>query len=88
MLKELRYLFYILIIFLFLFLTLKFYFSDDNKKNSYRSFKQIHKKIITDSQVLILLKDDTNDIVKYVVKTVDKNKKNYNFWKLITNNDD
>ena len=87
MLKELKYLFYIFIIFLFLLLTLRFYFSDDNKKNSYRSFKKIDDKIITYSQNLILLKNDTNDIVEYIKKTNDKNKKNYNFWKLINNNE-
>ena len=86
MLKELRYLFYILIIFLFLLLTLKFYFSDTNKKNSYRSIKEIDDKIITYSQKLILLKNDTNNIVEYVEKSTDKNKKNFNFWKLIANN--
>ena len=87
MLKELRYLFYIVTIFLFIFLSLKFYFSDDNKKKSYRSFKNIDNKIIIFSQKLILLKSDTNEIVEYVEKTIDKNKKDYNFWKLITNND-
>ena len=87
MLKELKYLFYILITFLFLFLSLKFYFSDINKKNSYRSFNQINDRINIYSQKLILLKNDTNNIVKYVEKTIDKNKKDYNFWKLITDND-
>ena len=86
MLKELRYLFYILIVFLFLFLTLRFYFSDTNKKNSYRSFKEIDDKIITYSQKLILLKNNTGNVVKYVEKFTDKNKKNFNFWKLIINN--
>ena len=87
MIKELKYLFYILIIFLFILLTLKFYFSDTNIKNSYRSLKEIDNKIITYSQKLILLKNDTNDIVEYIKKTNDKNKKNYNFWKLIADND-
>jgi len=87
MLKELKYFFYILITFIFLFLTLKFYFSDANKKNSYRSFKQIDDNIITYSHNLILLKNDTNNVVEYVEKNIDKNKKNYNFWKLIANND-
>ena len=86
MLKELRYLFYILIVFLFSFLNLKFYFSDTNKKNSYRSFKEIDEKIITYSQKLILLKNNTGNVVKYVEKFTDKNKKNFNFWKLIINN--
>ena len=86
MLKELKYLFYILIFFLFLILNLKFYFSDTNKKNSYRSFKEIDEKIITYSQKLILLKNNTGNVVKYVEKFTDKNKKNFNFWKLIINN--
>ena len=85
MLKELKYFFYILIIFIFLFITVKFYISDDNKKNSYRSYKEIDDKISIYSQNLILLKNDTKDVVEYVEKTIDKNKKNYNFWKLISN---
>ena len=87
MLKELKYLLYLLVITLFFFLSLKYYFSDDNKKNSYRSYKQVDEKIINYSQNIILLKSDTVDIVEYVEKTIDKNKKNYNFWKLIDNNE-
>jgi len=87
MLKELKYLLYLSVITLFLFLLLKYYFSDDNKKNSYRSYKQVDEKITMYSQNIILLKSDTVDIVEYVEKTIDKNKKNYNFWKLINNNE-
>jgi|TARA_B110000261_G_C12876814_1_gene274754 hypothetical protein len=87
MLKELKYLLFTLVIFLFFFLSIKFYFSNDNKKNSYRSFKSIDEKIIIYSQNLILLKNDTVDIVEYMEKIIDKNKKNYNFWELISNNE-
>ena len=87
MIKELKYLLYLFVITLFFFLSLKYYFSDDNKKNSYRSFKLIDKRILNYSKNLILLKNDTVDIVEYVEKTIDKNKKNYNFWKLINNNE-
>jgi hypothetical protein len=87
MLKELKYLLYLFVIILFFFISLRYYFSDDNKKNSYRSFKQVDEKIINYSQNIILLKSDTIDIVEYVEKTIDKNKKNYNFWKLINNNE-
>jgi hypothetical protein len=87
MLKELKYFLFCLVIFLFFSLSLKYYFSDDNKKNSYRSYNQLGEKIIRYSQNVILLKSDTNDIVEYVEKTIDKNKKNYNFWKLIDNNE-
>jgi len=87
MLKELKYLLYLFVISLFLFLSLKYYFSDNNKKNSYRSYKQMDDKISNYSQNIILLKSDTIDIVEYVEKTINKNKKNYNFWKLISNNE-
>ena len=87
MIKELKYFFYILVIFLTFFLTLKYYFSDTNKKKSYRSFKKIDEIIIKYSENLILLNNDTNEIVEYVERSIDKDKKNYNFWKLITKND-
>ena len=87
MLKELKYLLFLFVISLFLFLSLKYYFSDNNKKNSYKSYKQVNEKIAKYSQNIILLKSDTINIVEYVEKTIDKNKKNYNFWKLISNNE-
>jgi hypothetical protein len=87
MLKELKYLLYLFVIILFFFISLRYYFSDDNKKNSYRSLKQVDEKIINYSQNIILLKSDTIDIVEYIEKTIGKNKKNYNFWKLINNNE-
>ena len=87
MLKELKFLFYIFFIFLFFFLIVKFYFSDDNKKNSFRLFNNINKKNLIYSQNVILLKNDTNKIVEYVEKSIDENKKNYTFWNLLNNND-
>ena len=87
MIKELKYFFYISIIFLILFLTLNFYFSDENKKNSYRSMNLIDSKIVNYSKKLILLKDDTKNVIEFVKKDIKKNKKNYNFWKLILNNE-
>ena len=87
MLKELKYLFFLFAICLFFFLSLKYYFSDTNKKNSYRSYKQVNEKIANYSQNIIVLESDTINIVEYVEKTIDKNKKNYNFWKLINNNE-
>ena len=87
MLKELKYLLYLFVIILFFFLSLKYYFSDNNKRNSYRSNKLVNEKIVSYSHNIILLKSDTIDIVEYVEKTINKNKKNYNFWKLINNNE-
>ena len=87
MLKELKYLSFLFVIILFFFFSLKYYFSDKNRKNSYRSLKLVDEKISNYSDNLILLKNDTNNIVEYVEKTINKNKKNYNFWKLINNNE-
>ena len=85
MIKELKNLFYILFVFLILFFTLKYYFSDNYKKKSFRAMQLIDKKIDIFSNKLILLNNDTRDIVEYVEKKND-NKKNYNFWKLINDN--
>jgi hypothetical protein len=87
MFKELKYLFFIVSIISFIFLTLNYYFSDNNKKKSYRSLQIINKKIINYSNNLILLTNDTNDIVEYVENNRNKNKKNYKFWKLIKNDE-
>jgi hypothetical protein len=87
MIKELKYLFFIIVISIFVFLTLKYYFSDINKRNSYRSLKEIDEKIFYYSKNLFLLKSDTDNIVEYVEKTSKNNKKNYNFWKLIDINE-
>jgi len=87
MVKELKYLLYIFIISLFIYFSLKYYLSDNHKKKSYRLLKLNNEKIYNYSKNLILLGNNTNNIVKYVEKTFDENKKNYNFWKLINNND-
>ena len=85
MLKELKYLLFLIVIVLFFFLSFKYYFSNENKKNSYRSLNNIEDKTENYSNNLILLKSDTANIVEYIKKSIDKSKKNYNFWKLINN---
>jgi hypothetical protein len=87
MIKELKYLFFIIIISLFILFTLKYYFSDDNKKKSYRSLSTLNKKIYAYTKNLPLLKSDTNNIVEYVENTGTNNKKKYNFWKLLINDE-
>tara|TARA_X000000368_G_scaffold214224_1_gene169235 strand:- start:1080 stop:1310 length:231 start_codon:yes stop_codon:yes gene_type:complete len=75
----------VIVIFVFIFLTGKFYFSDENEKNYYRSFNNINKKINTYSSNLPLLKNDTDNIIEYVENKVSKDKKKYRFWKLLEN---
>ena len=79
MLKELKYLVFILIVILFLFLTGKFYFSDTNRKNSYRSFNYMDKKIDIYSEKLPILEDDTKNIIEYVEQSNNKKRKNLTF---------
>ena len=85
MLKEIKYLFFIVIITLFLFFTGKYYFSNENIKNSYRSYNNIDQKIKDYSKNLPLLKNDTENIIEYVKQTDKKKKKKFNFWKLLEN---
>ena len=87
MLKEIKYFIFIFIICLFLFLTGRYYFSDTNKKNSYRSLSSNNQKIVTYSKNLPILEDDTKDIIEYVEKSNNKKKKKFNFWKLLENNE-
>ena len=87
MLKEFRYLIFSIIIFIFFFFVGKYYFSDTNKKNSYRSFNDIEKKIDQYSNKLPILESDTKDIIQYVEKSNNDKKKKFNFWKLLEQDD-
>jgi SMC interacting uncharacterized protein involved in chromosome segregation len=85
MLKEIKYLIFILIISLFIFFTGKYYFSDENIKNSYRSYQNIDQKIKNYSKELPVLESDTDNIIEYINQTNKKKKKKFNFWKLLEN---
>ena len=87
MFKEIKYLIFVFVISFFVFFTVKYYFSDTNKKKSFRSFNDIDKKIDLYSQKLPILEDDTKNIIEYVQQTNNKKKKKFNFWKLIENNE-
>ena len=87
MFKEIKYLIFILIIFLFLMFTGKYYFSDTNKKNSFRSLNEINKKIDVYSKKIPVLEDDTKNIIEYVDQYTSKKKKKFNFWKLLEENE-
>ena len=87
MFRELKYVFYLIVIFLFIFFISKFYFSDQNKKKSYRLYKSIDQNIEKHLTNLPFLKSDTEHIINYVENKTDGNKKTYHFWKLLINND-
>tara|TARA_B100001013_G_scaffold342996_1_gene269919 strand:+ start:951 stop:1211 length:261 start_codon:yes stop_codon:yes gene_type:complete len=85
MIKEFKYLFFLLIIFFFLIFTLRYYFSDENQKNSYRSINLLDKKIKNLEKNLVLLKNNTQNIIEKVEINKDKKVKKYSFWKLLFN---
>ena len=85
MLKEIKYLIFIIVISEFIFFTGRYYFSDENLKNSYRSFKNNDEKIKLYSENLPVLENDTQDIIEYVKQTNKDKKKKFNFWKLLEN---
>ena len=88
MLKELRYFFYITVIFFFIFFTIRYYFSDTNKKIYFRSLNELSIKKINDySKNLKTLNSDTENIIEYVEDDKNKIKKKYSFWKLLNNNE-
>ena len=87
MFRELKYFFFVSIIFLFLFLTIRYYFSDTNEKNSYRSYNNIGNRIDVYSKNLPILDDDTKNIIEYVEQSNIKKRKKFNFWKLLETNE-
>ena len=87
MFKEIKYLIFIFIILIFIFFTGKYYFSDTNKKNSYRSLNSINEKINIYVKKLPILEDDTKNIIEYVEQSNNKKKKKFNFWKLLETNE-
>ena len=87
MIKELKYFLYTIAIIAFIFFILNYYFSNENKKNSYRSTKAFGSKIVKYSKTLQSLESDTENIVEYVENTFNKDKKKYKFWELIIDND-
>ena len=63
--KELIYFIYVVTILGFIIFIGSYYFSDENKKKSYRATELYDNKIIEYNKNLIILKSDTDNIIKY-----------------------
>ena len=83
--KELKYFLYVSTILGFLIFVGSYYFSDNNKKNSYRSANLYDSKIIKYNNELIKLESDTENIIEYIESSLNKDKKKYKFWDLLNN---
>ena len=83
MIQELKYVIYSFVIFFFIFFVTKYYFSDENKKNSYRSIQLIDKNNDAFASNLFVVESDTENIIEYAESSMNQNKKTYHFWKLL-----
>ena len=85
MLKKIINIFYLTSFLIFIILTVRFYFSDQNIRETNKSRAFYSVKIDNKTQNLPLLKNDTNNIIEYIndVEVYKKNKKKFTFWDLI-----
>ena len=85
MLKKIKNIFYLSSFFIFIILTTRFYFSDQNIRETNKSRSLYSVKLNNNTQNLPLLKNDTNNIIEYIndVEIYKKNKKKFTFWDLI-----
>ena len=88
MLKEVKYVVYLLTIFFFIFFVIKFYISEDNIKRSNKVIFQYKNELDKRFSNLPIIKDDTNDIIEYTNEVEEfKNKKQRRFWDLLKTNE-
>ena len=86
MIKEIKYITFICIIFLFIFFTVKYYISDEFEKKYYKSINNLDSKLDLKKNSLIKLDSDTDNIIEYIDEKENKEKK-LSFWDLIKNED-
>ena len=88
MLKEAKYVVYLLTIFFSIFFVIKFYLSESNFKRSNKVILQHRNELDNKFNNLPIIKSDTNNIIVYTNEVEDfKNKKSRNFWDLLKTND-
>ena len=85
MLKEIKYLLFLFTIFVFFFLSIKYYISDEYKKNYFRNLTEQDQFIKNLSTDLPVLDSDTTNIIEYVDNNKNKSKKKFKFWELLIN---
>ena len=83
--KNIKKIFYLVSFFIFIILITRFYFSDQNIRETNKSRSLYSVKLNNNTQNLPLLRNDTNNIIEYIndVEIYKKKKKKYTFWNLI-----
>ena len=88
MLKEIKYVVYLLTIFFSIFFVVKFYLSENNIKLSNKVMLQHQNELDKKFDNLPIITDDTNDIIEYTNEIKEfKNRKQRKFWDLFKTNE-
>lgn len=88
MLKEIKYVLYLLTIFFSIFFVIKFYLSENNIKLSNKVMLQHQNELDKKFNNLPIITDDTNDIIEYTNEIKEfKNRKQRKFWDLFKTNE-
>ena len=84
MVKEIRYLFYLVVLSIFIFLVINYYFSDNYEKKSNRKISNFLDNFNSKNIDLPLIKSDTKNIIEYKINSDQLiNTKQRKFWDLI-----
>ena len=84
MIREIKYLFYLIVLTVFVYLVLNYYFSDYNEKKSYRNISNFLDNLNSKNINVPLIKSDTKNIIEYNDKSDDFiNTKQRKFWELV-----
>jgi len=82
MIKEIKYLFFVFVIFFSLLFILKYYFSEENKIITNKVVNQVKTNVKFNEDKLILLENDSENIIEYVDKKVEDYENEFKFWEL------
>ena len=84
MIKEIKYLFYLVVLSIFIFLVINYYFSDYYEKKSNRKISNFLDNFNSKNIDLPLIKSDTKNIIEYKIDSDQMiNTKQRKFWDLI-----
>ena len=84
MIKEIKYLFYLVVLSIFIFLVINYYFSDYYEKKSNRKISNFLDNFNSKNIDLPIIKSDTKNIIEYKINSDQMiNTKQKKFWDLI-----
>jgi len=84
MIKEIKYLFYLIVLSFFIYLIANYYFSDYYEKKSYRNISNFLDNLNSKNVDVPLIKNDTKSIIEYKTNLEEIiNTKQRKFWELI-----